>query len=203
MKNGMKVSDQELDIIFALGDVDLDGEISLSEFVRLMCPAAGSGLSKFRNSFRNIQEVVSAFKRFDTNSDGALSQQELVNGIKAAQLNMSAAEVKAIFVLADVNQDGEVNFVEFVSALFPVASDGLTKLRSSLNTLANVKASFKKLDADGDGAISFNEFKNGMLSTAKLTEGEMKAEIMVFQQVVIYGTEPHPLTVIMHFSVSL
>jgi len=175
MKNGMKVSDQELDIIFALGDVDLDGEISLSEFVRLMCPAAGSGLSKFRNSFRNIQEVVSAFKRFDTNSDGALSQQELVNGIKAAQLNMSAAEVKAIFVLADVNQDGEVNFVEFVSALFPVASDGLTKLRSSLNTLANVKASFKKLDADGDGAISFNEFKNGMLSTAKLTEGEMKA----------------------------
>jgi len=175
MKNGMKLNDQELEIIYALGDIDLDGEISLSEFVRLMSPAAESGLSKLRNSFRNIQEVVSAFKRFDSNSDGALSQQELVNGIKATELNMSAAEIKAIFVLADVNQDGEINFVEFVSALFPVASDGLTKLRNSMTTLAKVNESFKKLDTDGDGAISFNEFRAGMNNITKLSEGEMKA----------------------------
>merc|ERR1719312_1703067 len=119
LKNGIRLSDQELEVVFALGDIDQDGEISLSEFVRLMCPAAESGLSKFRNSFRNIQEVISAFKRFDANCDGALSQQELVNGMKAAGMNFNAAEVKAIFALADINQDGEINFVEFVSALFP------------------------------------------------------------------------------------
>merc|ERR1712106_1056785 len=66
LKNGMRYNDQ-------------DGEISLAEFVRLMCPAAESGLAKFRNSFRNIHEVISAFKRFDENCDGALSQQELVS----------------------------------------------------------------------------------------------------------------------------
>ena len=81
-----------------------------------MCPAAESGLTKFRNCFRNIHEVISAFKRFDENCDGSLSQQELVSGVGALGLNLSSAEVKAIFTLADVNQDGEVNYTEFVSA---------------------------------------------------------------------------------------
>ena len=51
LKNGLKLYDQEVETVFALGDIDHDGEISLGEFVRLMCPAAESGLSKFRNSF--------------------------------------------------------------------------------------------------------------------------------------------------------
>merc|ERR1719431_214600 len=105
LKNGMRLNDQEVEVVFALGDIDQDGEISLAEFVRLMCPAAESGLNKFRNSFRNIQEVISAFKRFDENCDGSLSQQELVAGVGALGLNLSSAEVKAIFTLADVNQD--------------------------------------------------------------------------------------------------
>ena len=86
------------------------------KFVRLMCPAAESGLTKFRNCFRNIHEVISAFKRFDENCDGSLSQQELVSGVGALGLNLSSTEVKAIFTLAEVNQDGEVNYTEFVSA---------------------------------------------------------------------------------------
>ena len=45
-----------------------------------------------------------------------ISQQELVSGVGALGLNLSSAEVKAIFTLADVNQDGEVNYTEFVSA---------------------------------------------------------------------------------------
>merc|ERR1719394_93349 len=44
LKNGLRLSDQEVEVVFALGDIDQDGEISLSEFVRLMCPAAESGL---------------------------------------------------------------------------------------------------------------------------------------------------------------
>jgi len=107
MKNGLKLSEQELEVVFALGDLDQDGEISLSEFVKLMCPAAESGLSRFRNSFRNIQEVVSAFKRFDANGDGSLSQQELINGMRSTGAKLTAAEMKAIFVLADINQDGQ------------------------------------------------------------------------------------------------
>merc|ERR1712106_453807 len=132
LKNGLKLSDQDTEVVFALGDVDQDGEISLPEFVRLMCPAAQSGLNKFRNSFRNIHEVISAFKRFDSNCDGALSQQELCDGISKSGVKLSSAEVRAIFTLADINEDGEINYHEFMSALFPAAGDGLAKLRNTL-----------------------------------------------------------------------
>ena len=83
LKNGLRLSDQEVEVVFALGDVDQDNEISLAEFVRLMCPAAESGLNKFRNCFRNIQEVIAAFKRFDENCDGSLCPQELVAGARS------------------------------------------------------------------------------------------------------------------------
>merc|ERR1712203_118338 len=37
-KNGMRCSDSELDVIYALGDLDGDGEISVGEFIRVMSP---------------------------------------------------------------------------------------------------------------------------------------------------------------------
>merc|ERR1712123_168345 len=169
LKNGMRLNDQEVEIVFALGDIDQDGEISLAEFVRLMCPAAESGLAKFRNSFRNIHEVISAFKRFDENCDGALSQQELVSGTQSLGLNLSSTEVKAIFVL------GDVNYTEFVSALYPVAADGIAKLRNSLKDIGCVRQAFRKFDADGDGEISIQELKAGAGSVGKFSDGELSA----------------------------
>ena len=175
LKNGLRLSDQDTEVVFALGDVDQDGEISLPEFVRLMCPAAQSGLNKFRNSFRNIHEVISAFKRFDSNCDGSLSQQELCDGISKSGARLSSAEVRAIFTLADVNEDGEINYHEFMSALFPAAGDGLAKLRNSLKDIGSVKQAFKRFDADGDGEITFQELKSGASSVAKFSEGELAA----------------------------
>merc|ERR1719323_567407 len=175
LKNGLRLSDQEVEVVFALGDIDQDNEISLTEFVRLMCPAAESGLNKFRNCFRNIQEAIAAFKRFDENCDGSLSPQELVSGARSVGLNLSSAEVKAIFVLADVNGDGEVNYTEFISALYPVASDGISKLRNSLKDINCVRQAFKRFDADGDGEISIQELKNGAGSLGKFTDGELSA----------------------------
>merc|ERR1719357_2141894 len=175
LKSGMRLSDQEVEIVFALGDIDQDGEISLSEFVRLMCPAAESGLNRFRNSFRNIQELIGAFKRFDENCDGSLSPQELVAGAKSVGLNLTSSEVKAIFTLADTNNDGEVNYTEFVSALYPVAADGIAKLRNSLKDIGCVRQAFKKFDADGDGEISIQELKNGAASIGKFSDGELSA----------------------------
>merc|ERR1719357_947856 len=170
-----KFGDADVDAVFALGDADQSGGIDYIEFIGLMCPAAQSGLNKFRNSFRNIHEVISAFKRFDSNCDGSLSQQELCDGISKSGARLSSAEVRAIFTLADVNEDGEINYHEFMSALFPAAGDGLAKLRNSLKDIGSVKQAFKRFDADGDGEITFQELKSGASSVAKFSEGELAA----------------------------
>merc|ERR1719300_1267972 len=161
LKQGMHLNDEELDVIFALGDIDQDGEISMAEFIPLMSPSATSAINRLRNSFRDITEVIIAFKKFDSNNDGALSQAELLAGMKSTGLDFDAQECSMVFSMADLNQDGEINYVEFVSALFPAASDGLSKFRGRLGAITDVKMAFKRFDADGDGEISIMELKNG------------------------------------------
>merc|ERR1719259_1040093 len=168
-------SGADVDAVFAMADKDQSGGIDFNEFIAMMIPNSGSILKKISSNFSNVQQVMDAFKKIDANGDGALSQQELVNGMKAAGMNFNAAEVKAIFALADINQDGEINFVEFVSALFPAAADGCAKLRNALKNLNSVKDAFKKLDVDRDGEISFQEFKNGMSAIVRLSDGELRS----------------------------
>lgn len=173
LRNGLHLADNDLDVIFAIGDIDQDGEISLGEFVRLMSPSAASAMSRLRNNFRNISDVIAAFKRFDTNKDGSLSQQELMVGIGNLGLQFSPQESNSIFAMVDLDKNGEIDYIEFVSALFPAAADGLAKFRSRLGAITDVKVAFKRFDADGDGSISVTELKNG--AGSGFSSGEISA----------------------------
>ena len=161
LKQGLHLSDEQLNVVFALGDLDQDGEISMTEFIPLMSPSAASAMNRLRNSFRDITESIIAFKKFDANKDGALSQAELLQGVASSGMNFDPAEVGSVFAMADLNQDGEISMVEFVSALFPAAADGLSKFRSRLGAITDVKMAFKRFDADGDGEITITELKTG------------------------------------------
>ena len=173
LRNGMRLSDEQLAVVFALGDIDQDGEISMAEFIRLMSPAASSAMTRLRNCFRDITDVMIAFKKFDANNDGALSQQELISGMKTTGMNFDNQDCANIFAMADLNQDGEISYVEFATALFPAAADGLSKFRSRLGAITDVKMAFKRFDADGDGEISMSELKNG--AGSGFSSGEISA----------------------------
>merc|ERR1711983_146703 len=69
LRSGMKLSDADLDVLFALGDLDGDGEISLGEFIRVMSPLTATALARFRNTFTAIEDVVSAFRIICSNND--------------------------------------------------------------------------------------------------------------------------------------
>merc|ERR550525_1997334 len=149
----MKLADADLDVVFALGDLDGDGEISLGEFIRVMSPLTATALARFRNTFMTIEDVVSAFRIIDSNNDGSLSKSELEAGMNSFGKKFSQVEIDSVFSLADVNTDGEINYSEFVSVMFPSASSALSKFRKQNRTLQNARDAYDRFDIDGDGEI--------------------------------------------------
>jgi calmodulin len=162
LKNGMRLSDADLEIVFALGDLDGDGEISVGEFIRVMSPITAAALARFRNTFTAIEDVVSAFRVIDSNNDGSLSKQELAAGMNSFGKMFTSEEIDCVFALADVNTDGEICYDEFVSMMFPAASTALSKFRRSHKSLKNAKDAFDLYDVDGDGEICYEELVTGM-----------------------------------------
>merc|ERR1719208_562555 len=162
LRAGMRLSDPDMDVVFALGDLDGDGEISLGEFIRVMSPLTATALARFRNTFTAIEDVVSAFRIIDCNNDGALSKQELEAGMNSFGKKFSQVEIDSVFALADVNSDGEINYAEFVSLMFPAASTALAKFRKQNRTLKNARDSFDRFDVDGDGEITYDELVAGL-----------------------------------------
>merc|ERR1719402_2173443 len=87
---GLKLSSEEVDTLFILGDKDNNGQIDFSEFAEIMIPSAPERIAKLKKCFRNRAEIESAFKRFDTNKDGAISFQEMKTGLNTCGLNFSS-----------------------------------------------------------------------------------------------------------------
>ena len=173
LKNGMKLSEADLDVVFALGDLDGDGEISMGEFVLIMSPVANNAVRRFRNCFASIHDIASGFKQFDNDNDGAITQQELAAGMRNMRMSFSNEETNAIFAAADTNTDGDITYLEFVTLLIPTAGDALFKFRKCFNGVQNAKSAFNKFDSDGDAEISLEELKRGM--GGQFSEQEVRA----------------------------
>ena len=118
--SGHSYSDVEVDAIFSLGDTDGDGEVSLQEFVDLMSPSSSEVLAKLRQNFKSIADVKATFKKIDSNNDGLLSKQEMLN---SPGCKFDKEEVDAIFKLGDINGDGELDMGEFIGLMFPPATE--------------------------------------------------------------------------------
>merc|ERR1719228_1986276 len=164
LKKGMgsNFSEQEVNSVFALGDTDHDGTISFVEFAKLMIPSAGDVLSKFWKCYRDTKSVKTAFKQFDTDNDGKISVQEVIQGMKTTGRNFSQAEIDTLFVLADRDGDGAIDIVEFALVMIPTATERIGKLKKILDTKQKVENAFNKFDSNNDGAIDAGEMKAGI-----------------------------------------
>merc|ERR1711863_246234 len=103
--SGDSYSEVEGNAIFSLGDVDGDGEITLEEFITLMSPSSSAIIQRLRKSFKNLNDVKAAFKKIDSNNDGLLSKEEMM---QSSGSKYDREEVDSIFALGDVNGDGEI-----------------------------------------------------------------------------------------------
>merc|ERR1711962_763376 len=153
-----KFSEGELAAIFSVGDIDNDGKISFCEFARMVLPSTDEKISVIKKTLGSANEISAAFKKFDANNDGAISVQELKNGLRSTGVKFNDQEIEVIFAVADLNGDGEISEAEF---------DNLMGTAVSFGRVEDVKAAFFRFDKNGDGAIDRNELKQMLAATGK------------------------------------
>jgi len=159
---GLKFNDQEVMTVFAIADLDGDGEICLDEFKELLGVNGAGEHSSQPLSFKSINDVKTAFRRFDVNSDGHLDRNEFRQMLRAT--GNSDAESDLLFKQADIDGDGKVDYQELIKHMFPASAQALQKVQKTFKNLNEVKSSFRKFDADGDGHITRDELKKVLVS---------------------------------------
>ena len=100
-----------------------------------MCSSASDIVENFRAKYKNVNDVKSAFKRFDKIGDGALEKGELDNALKSSGDSYSDVEVNAIFSLEDSDGNGEITLEEFIALMSPSASSVVQRISKSFRIL--------------------------------------------------------------------
>lgn len=166
-QSAIKFSQQEIDSVFALGDINDDGAIDLEEFIGVMYPSAATVAGRLRARYSDMNMVKKAFSKIDANGDGLVSREEM-----SALDIFNAQEVEALFVLGDANNDGEIDLEEFIGVLFPVVAQALAKITKEIKNVDDARFMFKQMDHDGDGLLSQEEMRK---SGTKFTRTEIEA----------------------------
>merc|ERR1719228_2565425 len=87
--------------------------------------------------------------------DGQITRQEMANCGK-----FNSQEVDAIFILGDVNGDGNIDLEEFIGLMCPTAAEAIAKMTKAVRNMNEAQQLFRILDKDGDGNISMEEMRN-------------------------------------------
>merc|ERR1719281_412004 len=157
---GLRISSEEVDTLFILGDKDGNGQIDFSEFAQIMIPSAPEKISKLRKCFRNRSEIEAAFRRWDANRDGSISLAELNAGLRSSGIMFTEQEAETCFAVADRNGDNEVDMEEFVDLLSSSHASASGPIRKFFEFC--VEQAFNNMDANKDGSISLQELSNSL-----------------------------------------
>jgi Ca2+-binding EF-hand superfamily protein len=101
----IKPSEKELQRLMTLMDSDHSGEIDYNEFRKVMADSFFKKHSK--------QELLGAFKKFDTDGNGYITTKELNDVLSRMGRHLNRNEVEAMIRSIDRNGDGKISFEEF------------------------------------------------------------------------------------------
>ncbi|KAL8521624.1 hypothetical protein ACS0TY_011953 [Phlomoides rotata] len=107
-----------------------------------------------------LAELREIFRSFDRNNDGSLTELELGSLLRSLGLKLSPDQIDALIQKADTNNNGLVEFSEFVVLVAPE----LLPAKSPYSE-EQLKQLFKMFDKDGNGYITVAELAH---SIAKL-----------------------------------
>ncbi|GMN30477.1 hypothetical protein TIFTF001_002816 [Ficus carica] len=104
-----------------------------------------------------IAELREIFRSFDRNNDGSLTQLELGSLLRSLGLKPGPEELENLINKADTNDNGLIEFSEFVSLVSPELLSA-----KSPYTEDQLKQLFKMFDRDGNGFITAAELAHSM-----------------------------------------
>jgi len=96
---------------------DWEGVMSRKDFI-------GVGIEILKSSCDQMDDVKSAFRVFDHNNDGTISKEELKEAMVNFGTRVTDDEFQTMFAEADQNNDGLIDFDEFVMMMLPSTTGG-------------------------------------------------------------------------------
>jgi len=96
-------------------DCDWEGSMNRSDFLSV-------GQEILKKSCDQMDDVRSAFRVFDLDNDGSISKEELREAMVNFGQRCTKEEFNVMFREADKNQNGRIDFDEFVDMMLPSAS---------------------------------------------------------------------------------
>ena len=111
------------------------------------------------------KELQDIFDQFDKDKDGKISDKELKNAMVSMGQSPTDDEISEMMREVDLNQDGKIDFGEFMILM--------TKSSPDTQTEEEVINAFRVFDKEGNGLIASSELKHIMMTIGdKMTEEE-------------------------------
>ncbi|ELU10987.1 hypothetical protein CAPTEDRAFT_224462 [Capitella teleta] len=108
---GINPDQTELQDMIQEHDTDGSGQIEFPEFCEMMCKHLDGDPKDQDEVYRE------AFKTFDRDGSGRISAEELRQVMRNLGENLTADEVEQMIKEADIDEDGEINYQEFVTMM--------------------------------------------------------------------------------------
>eukprot|EP00090_Calanus_glacialis_P020295 TRINITY_DN31215_c0_g1_i1.p1 TRINITY_DN31215_c0_g1~~TRINITY_DN31215_c0_g1_i1.p1 ORF type:complete len:235 (+),score=87.82 TRINITY_DN31215_c0_g1_i1:208-912(+) len=114
---GQNPTEDEIVEMVMKANCDWEGVMSRKDFI-------GVGIEILKSSCDQMDDVKSAFRVFDHNNDGTISKEELKEAMVNFGTRVTDDEFQTMFAEADQNNDGLIDFDEFVMMMMPSTTGG-------------------------------------------------------------------------------
>ncbi|KAK8487435.1 hypothetical protein V6N11_076655, partial [Hibiscus sabdariffa] len=116
-------------------------------------------------SEEEIKGLKTMFTNIDTDNSGTITYEELKEGLARLGSKLNEAEVEQLMEAADVDGNGSIDYIEFISA---------TMHRYRLERDEDLYKAFQHFDTDNSGFITMDELEAAMKEYGMSNEANIK-----------------------------
>jgi calmodulin len=106
---------------------------------------------------QKVEELRKAFALFDRDGTGSIDRYELEQCLHSVGIHPTPAEMDALYSSMDQDNDGTIDFVEFLNAMIGTFEE--QELEEELSQLRDM---FALVDRDGSGRLSPEELQDAI-----------------------------------------